>query len=708
MARAALSLALLVGLLNVLLPATRSWMQVGLFISACILNLPAKRWKWTIRILRWLALPFLAQAYYQLTVNPGAAEEIVWLRYIHRSLLLCIFLAPYSRCRTESDLSGFALLVLCVFFFSAAFMHTSFFLVGLLAATLLVLVAFNEQAVSRRGGPAMERLRGNLRLAVCHLSLASGVVLVAFLLFPRSLFLQQADALKLLVRHRIQTASDSSPPLTQLGVDPRRDLLQLTNLHELARTSEEVLQAKLFLASNDLPYLSARPLYFRASLYATYRDGAWTNTLKPVSVSDSDDGRPDGWIRLRIPNDLSDRLRVRQRIRTKPIGDLCFCLPDPLAVNTPKMKWTDQSLLQFTILLRMEREYTVVSALPPAWDSAAVSNVTEITQTPELAPYLEVPPQLKTMLLRWRPEIGNVPAPWARVEQIRRILEKEYSYALGPFTPGDHMDPVEYFLFEQKSGYCTHFATALALLARAYGVPARVATGFCTASPPNSEGILVIRDHNAHAWTEVYVAGQGWIICDATPAAYMPPFSPNEGFSAMTFITSTMTWLNDFLSEFDASLQGDLAKSLVKLPVRLCRLGVRGLASPWTWACLLVILVASRKALQAVTPAQRRRWRRRLSGGRFDSSVAFYDDFLWLMARAGLPKASTVTGREFAQEALLRFPRPEISWLTEHFYRSKYGRKPLSPEVLDQAERHLQSLEQSIQDPSLTAPGGYR
>lgn len=694
--RVAMSMALMLGLGNVLLPYAESWIQIGLFGCVCAINLMPPRWGWQLHLVRWLALPVLAYVYYHLTINLVAEEGTKWLRYIHRALLFCIFLAPYSRCRFESDLAGFAILVLCVFFFSAAFMHTSWFFGGLVLAVLLVLVAFYEHATPRMGTPKGRRLIGNLRLALLQLALTMAVVLVAFVVFPRSLFLQQSEALKFLVRHRAQLSLGYSQPLAELGIDPRRDLLQMTNLHELARTSEEVLQAKLVTARNNDPFISDRPLYFRANLYATYENGAWTNTLKPAVVSDSDDGRADGWIRLPITNEQPQRLRIRQRIRTKPIGDICFTLPDPLAISAIRMKWAEQSLLQFNFMLHMDRDYTVISALPPAWDSEAVSNVTEFARSPELEPYMQIPPRLDALLRNWRPEISNSPTPWTRADHIRRVLDRDYSYSLGSFMPPGGEDPVEHFLLRQKEGYCTHFATAMALIARIHGLPARVATGFCISSPPDPDGFYIICDHHAHAWTEVYLAGQGWIIIDATPSACLPPFAPEEEITGLNLIASAIDWINGFVSEFDSAWQGDLVRAASRLPYRLFAFGKRVLASPWAWAGWLAVLLLCRKAGPLISPTNRRRWRRRFSRYQFNSSVPFYDDFLWIMARAGLCKPNTSTGREFAQKALQRFDQPEISWLTDHFYLAKYGGHPLAPALLDQAERHLQNLEQSI------------
>lgn len=117
--------------------------------------------------------------------------------------------------------------------------------------------------------------------------------------------------------------------------------------------------------------------------------------------------------------------------------------------------------------------------------------------------------------------------PCADLEEIcstvRNLLSENASYnpQVGRF-PEDE-DFAEYFLFEQKEGYCVHFATAAVLLMRMYKVPARYVTGF--AVPPSDfeweDGIgwlANVKDGRAHAWAEIYVDNYGWIPFETTPS----------------------------------------------------------------------------------------------------------------------------------------------------------------------------------------------
>jgi protein-glutamine gamma-glutamyltransferase len=78
---------------------------------------------------------------------------------------------------------------------------------------------------------------------------------------------------------------------------------------------------------------------------------------------------------------------------------------------------------------------------------------------------------------------------------------------------------VDEFLFETRSGFCEHFSSAFVFLARAAGIPARVVTGYQGGELNSFDGIITVRQTDAHAWAEVYIAQRGWTRLDPTAAA---------------------------------------------------------------------------------------------------------------------------------------------------------------------------------------------
>lgn len=94
-----------------------------------------------------------------------------------------------------------------------------------------------------------------------------------------------------------------------------------------------------------------------------------------------------------------------------------------------------------------------------------------------------------------------------------------YLYNLEVETPPDEADFVEYFLLTRE-GYCTYFASAMTMLARAQGIPARYVEGFVVVKDPKSDpaAAVLVTGKEAHAWCEIYLDGIGWFPIDATPA----------------------------------------------------------------------------------------------------------------------------------------------------------------------------------------------
>ncbi len=111
--------------------------------------------------------------------------------------------------------------------------------------------------------------------------------------------------------------------------------------------------------------------------------------------------------------------------------------------------------------------------------------------------------------------VQNAETPYDKALTIMRYLQKYYRYSLTPVTPPENMDFVTYFLYVKPEGYCTYFASAMTVMCRIAGLPSRYVEGFL--AQPSSDGFAYVTGYDAHAWTEVYFKGFGWVPFDPTP-----------------------------------------------------------------------------------------------------------------------------------------------------------------------------------------------
>ena len=118
--------------------------------------------------------------------------------------------------------------------------------------------------------------------------------------------------------------------------------------------------------------------------------------------------------------------------------------------------------------------------------------------------------------------------------------ESDFTYDLS-YAPPEDEDDIEYFIFESKTGICTDFATAMTLMARAAGLPARYVEGYVANEKDNDE--FVVRANDAHAFTEVYISGIGWMTFDATV--------PSDSASVIIYDDNV---ISDFIKNINATM----------------------------------------------------------------------------------------------------------------------------------------------------------
>jgi transglutaminase-like putative cysteine protease len=159
-----------------------------------------------------------------------------------------------------------------------------------------------------------------------------------------------------------------------------------------------------------------------------------------------------------------------------------------------------------------------------------------------LRTYLALPSGYNPRMLQWAAELRRNPrytrADATQLAQLllQHIHDGNYVYTLAPGEYG--RDAVDEFWFDRREGFCEHYAAAFVVAMRAFGIPARIVTGYQGTDRTPQDGYWIVRQSHAHAWAEYWQRGRGWVQADPT-AAVSPErivrsqsLQPQRGFVA--------------------------------------------------------------------------------------------------------------------------------------------------------------------------------
>jgi protein-glutamine gamma-glutamyltransferase len=248
-------------------------------------------------------------------------------------------------------------------------------------------------------------------------------------------------------------------------------------------------------------------LYFRGPVLSDFDGRAWQ--ARPSALPN----------RLRLPADLQvagDPVRYQVTLEPNRLPWLLVLDATPqapvLVGKTARMTRELQWILDqpVTDLLRYE-----VQSYPDFRHGPR-------QRVPGLQEYLALPDGFNPRTLQLAAELQRDPrhagasnAQWVEVA-MQRLRSEGYSYTLEPGVYGQHS--ADEFWFDRKAGFCEHIASSFVILMRALNVPARVVTGYQGGERNAVDNFWTVRQSDAHAWTEVWLEGQGWQRVDPTSA----------------------------------------------------------------------------------------------------------------------------------------------------------------------------------------------
>lgn len=261
------------------------------------------------------------------------------------------------------------------------------------------------------------------------------------------------------------------------------------------------------------PYMLTPPRYYwRGITYDVYIRTGWS--VEALEEVEYEANEPI------ITPTLTARRVVNQEVHLlKDTGDLLFAAGDLIAVDQPyAVAWrAPEDIFAATVATTTYVAKSVVSTAGEAQLRAAGDDYPQWVRDR----YLTLPRGIPARVLELARDLtATEPTPYDRARAIEAYL-RTIPYSLDVSLPPRGQDVVDYFLFDLRTGYCDYYATAMVVLARAAGIPARLAVGYATGSYDRVRAEYVVTEASAHAWPEIYFPGYGWI--EFEPTAGLPP-----------------------------------------------------------------------------------------------------------------------------------------------------------------------------------------
>lgn len=455
------------------------------------------------------------------------------------------------------------------------------------------------------------------------------------------------------------------------------------------------------------PFDPNRELRFKAATYEVYQEGRWRQSPLRGALP-----RLPG---LRFRLGPQERDEHWMRIWLRPIRSRSLPLPIETRVIEPRttelridrggaVSLGHQPLETLELRVGLGARPLLLGDVPTAAPATGSDPTLDLTG---------VTPRMEELARR----MMGTGSPGQRVRSLEARFIQDYDYTRD-FVGRSNDDALEDFLFRYRSGHCEYFASAMVLLLRSQGVPARLVTGFLGGEYNPFEGYTIVRDSNAHAWVEAYLAEEGgWRVFDPTPPSGRPTESGTGAWGlfqqaydfllfrwdryVLTFglydqlqIMGRLTRLwHGFWKVFDRG--GDEAKPAPReegaQPLRDLLPPApeesRGVL-PWSLGGALLLLALGLGIAWKLGLLRRRPW----------TATRIYQRWRRTLQRRGLAVADTVPPLAFRDRAAERYPETAGSTarIVDFYLRESFGGEPIGEGEREELKRALAEAERAL------------
>jgi transglutaminase-like putative cysteine protease len=486
--------------------------------------------------------------------------------------------------------------------------------------------------------------RQQLRSAAVMLLQATPLMLVLFLLFPR-----------------VQGPLWGMPQDTYSGVTGLSEEMSPGSVSNLL--TSDAVAFRVNFESADMP--ATQQLYWRGPVMWDFDGQTWSASRIPYGLP-----------RTYEPLDRA----IEYTVTVEPHGKRWLFALDLPGRTPPRSMMTGDFQMLFQTAVTNRLRYDMISNL-------------KYRDAADLARYdrqraLRLPPGANPRTRELATEMrARAPDERAYLNAVLGMFRNQnYSYTTTPPLLGTN--PVDEFLFTTLAGYCEHYASAFAVLMRAGGVPARIVTGYQGGEINTVGNYMIVRQADAHAWVEVWLAGEGWTRVD--PTAAVSPARVQSGAVAAVpqgealplLLRGDMRWLHRARLTWDLLAnswnQAVLGYTLDSQRQLMRRIGI----DDATWQSMLMVMFA---VTGVITLALALVTLRKLRALRPDPAVAAYARFCERLARRGLSRHPSEGPTAFSRRAAAARPdlAAGIAAISDLYVRLRYAREANPGDIAD-------------------------
>ncbi|OQW36747.1 MAG: hypothetical protein A4E19_21190 [Nitrospira sp. SG-bin1] len=491
------------------------------------------------------------------------------------------------------------------------------------------------------------------------------------------------------------------------------ETVNLGEIGPIKRDPSVVMRVELV---DGAPHEAGR-FYLRGVAFDQYDGKTWTNRLNyRRSVSDDTTGT---FVLRGGRSPALSRIgeTIRQNILLESLDTpVLFAAPfaERVSGRLPSVQFdrTGSVYLPFPSSSRIE--YSVLSrsnpVVPADLGSEPGSYAESFTRH-----FLQVPAQSERIAVLAQEVTAVQRTTYEKANAILSFLTHNFRYSLdAPLA--EQNQPLEEFLFTRKTGYCEHYATAMVIMLRTIGIPARLVTGFLATEWNEYGNYYLVRQQDAHAWVEVHLPHSGWITMDPTPPSTTGGRESSVWRAWERMMDRIRLQWSRFFVQYSAADQAAVVRELkaggtsatnkaidsmgaIFSPFMAMLTGITQYAYQGTIQSLAAVMVSSLVGIAILAwIGIKRPWAKGMAGKKTTRDeqviVQLYGKMVTHLAGKGILKPTATGPLEFVCIAQAKWAEANsaVAAITKLYCRARFGRISPTREELSLAEGHLRDL----------------